>query len=136
MQEKYSFTGKRLTSQLKHIVMNVVEYFKNEAKKSKGHSNVVERAHRAIGKAWYIVELYFNWLACQGISIASIKRICKESQQEQGISPSPPKRYSKSHIRMDADRFDREAKWRKIHSLYEKRENLTLNKILVCRHVR
>ena len=50
-QEKYSFTGKPLTSQSKHIVMNVVEYFKNEAKKSKGHSNVVERAHRATGKA-------------------------------------------------------------------------------------
>ena len=50
-QEKYSFTGKRLTSQSKRIVMNVVEYFTNEAKKSKGHSNVVERAHRATGKA-------------------------------------------------------------------------------------
>ena len=50
-QEKYSFTGKRLTSQSKRIVMNVVEYFTNEAKESKGHSNVVERVHRATGKA-------------------------------------------------------------------------------------
>ena len=66
----------------------------------------------------------------------SIKRIHEECQQEQGILPSPLKRYSKSRVRMDADSFDREALRRKIHSLYEKRENLTLSKILVCRHVR
>ena len=43
------------------------------------------------------------------VSIASIERIRKESQQEQGILPSPPKRYFISCICMDADSFDREA---------------------------
>ena len=33
---------------------------------------------------------------------------------------------------MDPDDFDQEALQRKIHSLYEKKENLSLNKILVC----
>ena len=45
---------------------------------------------------------------------------------------SPKKRYSTSHVRKDADSFDQEALRRKIHSLYENRENLTLDKILVC----
>ena len=42
LQEKYSFKGKRLASQTKRVLMNVVEYFENEVKKSKGHSDVLE----------------------------------------------------------------------------------------------
>ena len=34
-QDKYTFQGKHLNSQTKHLLMNVVEYFKKEAKKSK-----------------------------------------------------------------------------------------------------
>ena len=48
--EKHSFQGKRLTSQTKRVVMNMVEYFKREAKKSKGHPNIVEKVSKATGK--------------------------------------------------------------------------------------
>ena len=44
------------------------------------------------------------------------------------------KRFSKFRVRMDPDDFDREALRRKIHSLYEKRESLSLNKILVSHY--
>ena len=39
-QVKYTFQGKRLNSQMKHLLMNVLEYVKKEAKKSKGHPNI------------------------------------------------------------------------------------------------
>ena len=32
LSDKYSFKGKRLTSQTNHLLMNVVEYFKKEAR--------------------------------------------------------------------------------------------------------
>ena len=47
----YSFHGKRLKSQSKCIVMNVMEYFENEAKKSKGHPNILDKVCKATGKA-------------------------------------------------------------------------------------
>ena len=49
-QEKYCFTGKRLTSQTKHVVMNVKEYFEREAKESKGHPNILDKVCKATGK--------------------------------------------------------------------------------------
>ena len=54
-QDKYTFQGKRLNSQTKHLLMNVVEYFEKEAKKSKGHPNVLERASKATGKTVCVV---------------------------------------------------------------------------------
>ena len=50
LSDKHSFKGKRLTSQTKHLLMNVVEYFEKEAKKSKGHPNVFEKVSKATGK--------------------------------------------------------------------------------------
>ena len=35
-QVNYTFQGKHLKCQMKHLLMKVVEYFKKEAKKSKG----------------------------------------------------------------------------------------------------
>ena len=134
LQEKYSFKGKRLTSQTKRVLMNVVEYFENEAKKSKGHSNVLERTSKATGKTGYIAENYMNWLAPKGISKASIKNIQVELEKKGGSFISPKKRYSESRVRKDADSFSREALRRKIHYLYANRENLSLDKILVCHH--
>ena len=49
-RERYSFKGKRLASQTKYIVMNVMEYFEREAKKSKGHPNILEKVSKATGK--------------------------------------------------------------------------------------
>ena len=55
----YSFHGKRLTSQLKHIVMNVMEHFENEVKKSRGHPNTLDKVCKATGKA--VITLKIVW---------------------------------------------------------------------------
>ena len=47
-QVNYTFQGKHLKRQTKHLLMNVVEYFKKEAKKD--HPNVLERISKATGK--------------------------------------------------------------------------------------
>ena len=50
-QVNYTFQGKHLKRQTKHLLMNVVEYFKKEAKKeSKDHPNFLERISKATGK--------------------------------------------------------------------------------------
>ena len=68
-----SFHGKRLNSQTKRILMNVVEYFENEVKKSKSHPNVVDKITKATGKTGCVIKtihelcswlvLFMNWLA-------------------------------------------------------------------------
>ena len=56
-QDKYTFQGKNLKCQTKHFFMNILEYFKKEAKKSKGHLNVLESTvSKAIGKTVYVVK--------------------------------------------------------------------------------
>ena len=40
---------------MKHLLMNVMEYFEKEMKKSKGHPNVLERASKATSKAVCVV---------------------------------------------------------------------------------
>ena len=47
-QDKYTFQGKSLHSQTKHLLMKVVEYFEKEAKKSKGYPNVLERVPKEL----------------------------------------------------------------------------------------
>ena len=57
--------------------MNVVEYFEKEAKKSKGHPNVLERVSKVISKKVCVVtirELAFSL----GISRESIRKTRKE----------------------------------------------------------
>ena len=54
-QVKYTFQGKHFKCQMKHLLMNVVEYLEKEAKKSKGHPNVLERVSKATGKTVYVV---------------------------------------------------------------------------------
>ena len=50
-QVNYTFQGKHLKRQTKHLLMIMVEYFKKEAKKnSKGHRNILERVSKATGK--------------------------------------------------------------------------------------
>ena len=55
-QDKYTFTRKRPTSQTKRMLMNVVEYFKKEVKKSKGYPNVLERVSKATSKTVCVVK--------------------------------------------------------------------------------
>ena len=129
----YSFCGKRLTSQSKKIMMNVMEYFKNEAKKSRGHPNVVEKVCKQPVRH-FVFKYCMDKLAVLGISKRSIINVRAEFNENEGKFQAPKKRYSSSHIRTDADNFDREAIRRKIHYLYSNRENLTLNKILVGDH--
>ena len=54
--------------------MNVVEYFKNEAKKSKGCPNIIDKITKAAGKTGCVMKtihelaclwlvLFINWLA-------------------------------------------------------------------------
>ena len=47
--------------------MNVVEYFENEVKKSKGRPNVIEKIMKATGKSGCVMktihELACSWLA-------------------------------------------------------------------------
>ena len=45
-QVEYAFQGKHLKCQMKHLLMKVMEYFEKEAKKSKGHPNILERVSR------------------------------------------------------------------------------------------
>ena len=54
-QVKYTFQGKHLKCQMKDLLMNMVEYFEKEAKKSKGHPNVFERVSKATGKTVCVV---------------------------------------------------------------------------------
>ena len=50
-QVNYTFQGKHLKHQTWHLLMNMVEYFKKEAKKnSKGHRNILKRVSKATGK--------------------------------------------------------------------------------------
>ena len=55
-QVKYTFQGKSLKCQTKHLLMNLVEYFEKEAKKkSKSHPNFLERVSKATGKRVCVV---------------------------------------------------------------------------------
>ena len=60
-REKYSFKGKHLVSQTKHVVLNVMEYFEREAKKSKGHPNILEKVCKATGKKSFSVVFRVLW---------------------------------------------------------------------------
>ena len=54
-QVKYTFQGKSFKCQTKHLLMNLVEYFEKEAKKRKGHPNVLERVSKVTGKRVCVV---------------------------------------------------------------------------------
>ena len=129
----HSFQGKHLTNQTKRIFMDMVEYFKNEAKKSKGRPNVIDKVIKATSKTDCITKTIHE-LAFSGLSQTTIKNVKQEFEKGGGDFDSPM--YKKSCFRIDADNFDQEALRRKIYSLYEKRENLSLNKILACHNAR
>ena len=59
-QDKYTFQGKHLTRQIKHVLMNVVEYFKKEVKKGKGYPNILERVSKATGKTVILDVMRFS----------------------------------------------------------------------------
>ena len=63
-----------LISQTKHILMNVVKYFENEAKKSKSHPTIIDKITKATGKTGCVMKtihklacswlvIFMNWLA-------------------------------------------------------------------------
>ena len=100
-QDKYTFQGKLLSSQTKHVLMNMVEYIKKEAKKSKGYPNVLERVSKATGKTVYVVKTIHELAFCQVTSLESIRKVHKEFQKRGGNFDSPLKRYTKSCLCMD-----------------------------------
>ena len=60
-----------LINQTKRILMNVVEYFENEAKKSKSYSNIIDKIRKATSKTGctihelaclWLVLLSMNWM--------------------------------------------------------------------------
>ena len=59
-QVKYTFQGKHLKCQMKHLLINVEEYFEKEAKKSNGHLNILERVSKATSKKSVLFKLFVN----------------------------------------------------------------------------
>ena len=60
-QVNYTFQGNHLKRLIKHLLINMVEYFKKEAKKnSKGHRNILERVSKATGKIYIVVYIKEN----------------------------------------------------------------------------
>ena len=105
--------GKRLRSQTKEVVANVYDYFEE-----------LHRRQRTQGPLKRTAD-------ATGVSCASIKRLWKEKADTGGAAFSTPtKRYRHSR-RLLVDDFDREAIRRKIYHLYQAKEHVTLNKLLL-----
>ena len=108
--------GKRIRSQTKEVVCSVYSYFEKQSRKTGISTAPLYRTAQATG-----------------ISRTTITRIRHERRglQEGEKFTTPPKRYSRSRRRVDADDFDREAIRRRIYHLYEQKVNITLNRLLV-----
>ena len=52
------FKESALISQTKRILMNVVEYFENEVKKSKSRPNIIDKITKATGKTGCVMKNY------------------------------------------------------------------------------
>ena len=102
-EEKYSFKGKRLTSQTKHERGGI---FWKESKKSKGHANALERVTKATGKTGHVVKTVHE-LACSLRYFTSNyqESLCRIREGRQRF-PFP---IEESHVHKDPDSFDREA---------------------------
>ena len=105
--------GKRLRSQTKEVVANVYDYFE-ELHRNQHTQGPLKRTADAIG-----------------VSCASIKRLRKEKADTGGAAFSTPtKRYRHSRCLL-VDDFGREAIRQKIYHLYQAKEHVTLNKLLL-----
>ena len=122
--------GKVICNQMKHIVMNICNYFDWKAKKARRSAgNISEKVSKATGKFIIFVLWHHAFmLCCRNLST----NIRTEFKEKKGEFSSPLKRCVCLHVRKDANQFDRDAIQQKIHSLCKKKENLSLTKILVC----
>ena len=105
--------GTRLTSQTKEVILKVYNYFMKLQSKSKS-KGAFERTMDATG-----------------VSRSSLGRIIDESKKEESFE-SPTKRYKSSRKTVVTDDFDKDAIRRKIYSIYEHKEHITLPSLVVC----
>ena len=84
--------GKRLNSQMKHILMKLWQYFKQEVKKCKLSANMKERILEATDNAFFAG--FWHTLCHAGISKTSILRVRMEYHKKGSLS-TPRKRYKK-----------------------------------------
>ena len=108
--------GRRVKSQTKKVVCNVLAYFERQAKKARVSSSPLIRTVKATG-----------------LSRATIIRINREQRRlpEDVEFSSPVKRYCRIRKQVVIDNFDREAIRRRIYHLYAQKINITLNRLLV-----
>ena len=66
-----------------------------------------------------------------GITHSTLSRILNENKTNDKFE-SPTKRYMKSRKIIAPDDFDKDAIQRRIYQIYEKKEHVTLSKLLVC----
>ena len=66
---------------------------------------------------------------CVGISRNALYKVLEEREKDEA---PPAKRYKVSRERCIVDDFDQEAIQRKIYEMYDKKEIVTLDKLLVC----
>jgi hypothetical protein len=105
--------GRRYRSQTKNVVMKVHSYFEDMYKRSRTCGGPLKRTAEATG-----------------LSQTVVKRIKAEFKQNGNVFSSPTKRYLKSR-RLHVDNFDREAIRRLIYSIYQSKEHVTLDTLLV-----
>jgi hypothetical protein len=106
--------GRRYRSQTKNVVMKVHSYFEDMYKRSRTCGGPLKRTAEATG-----------------LSQTVVKRIKAEFKQNGNVFSSPTKRYLKSR-RLHVDNFDREAIRRLIYSIYQSKEHVTLDTLLVA----
>ena len=110
--------GVRLTSQSRHIIENVRQFFEEE--KSVGMC-----LQRSCVAKWTA--------AATGVSIRTVLNIRRECVSHDGEFLIPVKRYSTSRIRINPDSFDREVIRRTVHGFCEQKEYPTLSAVLEWR---
>ena len=105
--------GIRINKQAKCVVLNVYNYFKKLESKSKSKG------------------AFEKTMDATGITRSSLSMIVEENKTK-GKIESPSKRYKKSRKTVIADDFDKDAIRRRTYRIYEKKEHITLSKLLVC----
>ena len=102
--------GKPIRSQTKHTVMNVWNYFDQEAKKARRSAgNISEKVSKATGKFIIFVLWHHAFmLCCRNLRTNNYKHSHRIQRKEWRFL-SPLKKYVYSHVRKDADQFDRDA---------------------------
>ena len=108
--------GIRLNKQSKSLLLNVYNYFKKLESKSKSKG------------------AFEKTIDATGITHSTLSRILNENKANDKFE-SPTKRYMKSRKIIAPDDFDKDAIRRRIYQIYEKKEHVTLSKLLVCMYV-